>query len=173
MGNKIIIEIVLPIITNQQPMKLNDYLANRLKEVLTEGKWVLGTNFKEQILDLDWKQATQNIDDFNTIADLTFHIHYYLAGVAKVLEGGSLDIRDKFSFDAPPITSEEDWRNLIHRFCSDSERFITLVENMTEENILADFVDKQYGTYYRNIDAMIEHTYYHLGQIILIKKRIK
>jgi hypothetical protein len=40
-------------------MKLNKYLANRLKEIFTEGKWVLGTNFKEQIIDLDWKQATQ------------------------------------------------------------------------------------------------------------------
>jgi hypothetical protein len=62
---------------------------------------------------------------------------------------------------------------LINKFCADSEKFIELVENMSDESLLADFVDKQYGTYYRNIDAMIEHTYYHLGQIILIKKRIK
>jgi hypothetical protein len=154
-------------------MKLNKYLANRLKEIFTEGKWVLGTNFKEQIIDLDWKQATQKIDDFNTIADLTFHIDYYIAGVAKVLEGGTLAIRDKFSFDSPPIKSEQDWKNLINKFCADSEKFIELVENMSDESLLADFVDKQYGTYYRNIDVMIEHTYYHLGQIILIKKRIK
>lgn len=154
-------------------MKLNNYLANRLKEIFIEGKWVLGTNFKEQIMDLDWIQATQRIDDFNTIADLTFHIDYYIAGVAKVLEGGALDIRDKFSFDSPPIKSEQDWQNLINKFCTDSEKFIELVENMSEENILADFVNKQYGTYYRNIDAMIEHTCYHLGQIMLIKKRIK
>jgi beta-xylosidase len=154
-------------------MKLNEYLANRLKEVFTEGKWVLGTNFKEQIIDLDWEQATQKIDDFNTIADLTFHIHYYIAGVANVLKGGTLDIRDKYSFDYPPIESERDWRDLVNKFCLDSEEFIELVKKMSEEKILSDFVDKQYGTYCRNIDAMIEHSYYHLGQIILIKKRIK
>ena len=154
-------------------MKLNKYLANRLKEIFTEGKWVLGTNFKEQIIDLDWKQATQKIDDFNTIADLTFHIDYYIAGVKKVLKGGTLDIRDKYSFDYPPIKSEQDWQNLVSKFCLDADEFIELVENMSEEKILSDFVDKQYGTYCLNIDAMIEHTYYHLGQIILIKKRIK
>ncbi|WP_350286106.1 DUF1572 domain-containing protein [uncultured Croceitalea sp.] len=154
-------------------MKLNEYLANRLKEVFTTGKWVVGTNFKEQISDLNWNQATQKIEDFNTIADLTFHIHYYMAGVAKVFEGGSLDIRDKYSFDAPLIKSEQDWSDLVHKFCSDSEKFIRLVENMTEEKLLSDFVDKKYGTYYRNIDVMIEHTYYHLGQIALIKKRLK
>ena len=154
-------------------MKLNEYLANRLKEIFTEGKWVLGTNLKEQIIDLDWKQATQKIDDFNTIADLIFHIDYYIAGVKKVLKGGTLDIRDKYSFDYPPIKSEQDWQNLVSKFCLDADEFIELVENMSEEKILSDFVDKQYGTYCRNIDAMIEHSYYHLGQIILIKKRIK
>ncbi len=154
-------------------MKLNEYLANRLKEIFIEGEWVLGTNFKEQIINLDWKQATQRIDDFNTIADLTFHIDYYIAGVKKVLEGGTLDIRDKYSFDYPPIQSEQDWQNLVNKFCLDSEEFIELVKKMSEEKIISDFVDKQYGTYCRNIDAMIEHTYYHLGQIILIKKRIK
>ncbi len=154
-------------------MRLNEYLANRLKEIFTEGKWVLGTNFKEQIIDLDWKKATQKIDNFNTIADLTFHIDYYIAGVKKVLKGGTLDIRDKYSFDCPPIKSEQDWKNLVIKFCLDADEFIELVKNMSEEKILSDFVDKQYGTYCRNIDAMIEHAYYHLGQIILIKKRIK
>ena len=61
----------------------------------------------------------------------------------------------------------------MNTFCRESEEFIELVEKMPDKKILSDFVDKQYGTYYRNIDAMIEHTYYHLGQIILIKKRIK
>ncbi|MFP2994528.1 DUF1572 domain-containing protein [Spongiivirga sp. MCCC 1A20706] len=154
-------------------MKLSKYLAARLREVFIDGKWVLGTNFREQIIDLDWNHATHKIDNFNTIADLTFHVDYYLAGVVRVLEGGTLDIRDKFSFDSPPMKSKRDWKNLVNKFCLDAEKFITLVENMSDENIKADFVDKKYGTYYRNIDAMIEHTYYHLGQIILIKKHIK
>lgn len=154
-------------------MKLNKYLTNRLKEIFTEGKWVLGTNFKEQIADLNWNEAVQKVDDFNTIADLTFHIHYYIAGVIKVLEGGSLDIKDKFSFDAPPIKSKQNWSDLVNKFCSDSEKFISLVENMSNEKLLSNFVDEKYGNYYRNIDVMIEHTYYHLGQVILIKKRIK
>lgn len=154
-------------------MKLSNYLADRLREIFTEGTWVLGTNFKAQIIDLDWKQATQKVEDFNTIAALTFHIHYYIAGVAQVLKGGSLDIRDKYSFDAPPITSAQDWSNLVHQFCLDSEAFIELVEEMSNEKLLSDFVDPQYGSYFRNIDAIIEHTYYHLGQLILIKKRLQ
>jgi len=153
-------------------MKVSESLANRLREVLTEGKWVTGTNFKEQIINIDWKDAVESVDDLNSIAKLTFHIHYYIDGVTKVLKGGPLEISDNYSFDSPPIKSEEDWNDLANRFCNDSEKFITLVEEMTDDRLLESFVDEKYGTYQRNIDVMIEHTYYHLGQILIIKKLI-
>ncbi len=154
-------------------MKLVELLANRLKEVLTEGKWVIGTNFKEQIFDLEWREAIRKVDSLNSIADLTFHTSYYIEGMANVLEGGELEIRDKYSFDYPPVKSEQDWRNLVNKFCADSERFINLVENLTEEKLEEIFVDEQYGNYLRNVDAIIEHTYYHFGQVVILRKMIK
>lgn len=50
---------------------------------------------------------------------------------------------------------------------------INQFRNIHQVYIFSDVVDKKYGTCFRNIDVMIEHTYYHHGQIILIKKRIK
>ena len=154
-------------------MKLTESLAKRLKEVLTEGKWVIGTNIKEQIIDLDWKEAVQKIDSLNTIADLTFHISYYIAGLSIVLEGGTMNIRDKYSFDYPPIKSANDWRNLITKFCIDSERLIALVEKMDEDRLYETFFDEQYGNYLRNVNVLMEHAYYHFGQIVIIKKMIR
>ena len=43
---------------------------------------------------------------------------------------------------------------------------------MPEGQLKENFVDEKYGSYLRNIDGMIEHCYYHLGQIVLIKKII-
>ncbi|WP_435624071.1 DinB family protein [Flagellimonas sp.] len=154
-------------------MKPAQLLANRLKEVLTEGKWVIGTNFKAQIADLNWKEATQKMHGLNTIADLTFHTSYYIVGVINVLEGGNLEIRDKYSFDYPPIMSEQDWKNLVNKFCGDAERLIQLVENLPEEKLQETFVDEKYGTYLRNIDVIIEHSYYHFGQVVLLRKMIE
>lgn len=34
------------------------------------------------------------------------------------------------------------------------------------------FIDEKYGSYIRNIEGVIEHSYYHLGQIVLLKKMI-
>ena len=35
------------------------------------------------------------------------------------------------------------------------------------------FADEKYGHYYRNLHGIIEHTHYHLGQIVLIKKLLQ
>lgn len=154
-------------------MKLNEYLANRLEEILLSGKWVVGTNFKEQIEDLTWTEATKKVENFNTIANLTFHINYYLSGVMEVFKGGDLTIRDKYSFDAPEINSEMDWHIRKEKLVKDSESFIQFIRNMEPERLMDVFVKEEYGSFYRSVDVIIEHTYYHLGQIILIKKRIK
>ncbi|MGE0931575.1 DUF1572 family protein [Peijinzhouia sedimentorum] len=44
------------------------------------------------------------------------------------------------------------------------------VEKMDDDLLRQTFVKEEYGSYLRNIEAQIEHSYYHLGQISLIKK---
>lgn len=147
-------------------------LAKRFREVLLDGLWIANTNFKDQLSDVTWEQAVTKVDSLNTIAMLTFHIHYYIAGVLNVLEGGDLEIKDQFSFDLPPIESEEQWKDLLNTLWADSEKFALLVEKIPDDKLDEVFVDEKYGTYRRNIDGMIEHSYYHLGQITLIKKML-
>ena len=134
-------------------IKLRQSLVSRLKEVLTEGNWIIGTNIKEQIAEINYKEATLKIGSLNSIADLTFHVSYFIAGVSNVLKGGTLDIRDKFSFNYSPIKNEEEWQELINKYCTDSEEFILFVKNFDEAKLITAFVDKQYGDYLRNING--------------------
>ncbi|HEY0733063.1 MAG TPA: DUF1572 domain-containing protein [Chitinophagaceae bacterium] len=153
-------------------MKRTLVLARRFREVILNGTWIANTNFKHQLEGLDWQIAVAKQDSLNSIALLAQHIHYYIKGVKNVLEGGSLDIKDKYSFDFPPIASQDAWNAFLTKFFSDAESFASLVENLPEEKLDAPFVDEKYGTYLRNIDAMIEHSYYHLGQVVLLKKML-
>lgn len=150
----------------------NTSIANRFREAILNGTWIANTNFKDQLSGLDWQIATTPLPPLNTIAVLAQHIHYYIAGINNVLKGGTLDIRDQFSFDFPPITSQQDWETFLSKFWADSETFALLVEQLSEEDLKQVFVMEKYGNYQRNIDAMIEHSYYHLGQIVLIKKML-
>lgn len=151
-------------------MNSTQQLANRLREVILNGTWIANTNYKHQLEGLDWTVAVAKVKSLNTIAVLAQHIHYYIAGVKHAFESGTLEIRDQYSFDFPPIESQEQWNAFLNRFWTDTEGLIELIEKLPNSKLDQIFIDEKYGTYQRNIDAMIEHSYYHLGQIVLIKK---
>jgi len=154
-------------------MTLSDRLANRLQEVLLNGQWIAHTNILEQLSKTNFEEANDNIGNHNTIAKLTFHINYYVGGVLAVFNGGELEIRDKYSFDMNEITSESDWQNLIESFKNNAASLVDKVANFPEKEWTSPFANKNYGTYERNIEGLIEHSYYHFGQISLLLKLIK
>ncbi len=153
-------------------MQQTKAIASRFREVILNGTWIANTNYRDQLHNLDWNIANQKYQSFNTISNLTQHIHYYISGVNNVFKGGTLDIKDKFSFRFPELKSQMEWERILSVFWMDAEKFASFVEQMPEEKLNKIFVEEKYGTYLRNIDAVIEHSYYHLGQIVLIKKAL-
>jgi hypothetical protein len=144
-------------------------IAKHFREVHFGGNWT-SVNLKESLEGISWQQATAKVQSFNTIAALVYHINYYVSIVTKVLRREPLDGHDKFSFDHPPILSQEDWEKMLEKTWTDAETFAGLVEQLPEEKLEEDLADKKYGSYYRNLHGIIEHTHYHLGQIVMIKK---
>lgn len=152
-------------------MSLSKQIAKHVRDIYFGSNWTT-SNFKEKLAEVDWKQATTKVNSYNTIAMLVFHTNYYIAGQMNVLKGGTLDIRDKFSYELPPIESEEDWQKLKNKAFEEAEEYAKLIEEMPEEKFWEPFVKEDYGNYYRNLHGLIEHLYYHFGQIVLIKKSI-
>lgn len=151
-------------------MSPTQQLADRFREVVLDGTFIANTNFKHQLTGSSLQLVTGQVGSLNTIALLAQHIHYYIAGVQQVLRGGPLDIHDQYSFDFPPMATQEQWDTFLERFWADAETFALSLEQLPEQQLPEPFVAVKYGTYNRNIEAMIEHCYYHLGQIVMIKK---
>ena len=150
-------------------MSLTAQIANRFREVHFGGNWT-SVNLKESMAGITWQHATTQVYSFNTIAKLVYHINYYVAAVLKVLQGEPLNASDKYSFDLSAINSQEDWENLLNKTWTDAENFANLIEQLPENKLWEDFSNNKYGNFYRNLHGIIEHTHYHLGQIVLIKK---
>lgn len=145
--------------------------AKHLRDVFFGGNWTT-TNVREVLLDVDWKKATTKTGSFNTIVGLTYHIGYFVSAILQVYREGKLDAHDKFSFDHPAIQTEEDWQQLKEKMFSEVEEVAAYIENMQDDKLSEFFMDPKYGNYFRNIHGLIEHTHYHLGQIVIIKKLI-
>lgn len=150
-------------------MSLTGQIAKLFRDVYYGGNWT-SVNLKESLADINWQQATTKVYSLNTIATLVFHTNYYVSAVLKALQGELLDAKDKYSFDHPPILSQEDWEKLLDKTWTDVENFANSIEQLPESKLWETFSDEKYGNYYRNIHGVIEHIHYHLGQIVLIKK---
>jgi hypothetical protein len=109
-------------------------IARHFREVHFGGNWTW-VNVRDTLQDVTWEEALHRRDGFNTIAMLAFHIHYFVAAVRQVLEGGPLDAHDKFSFTHPPIGSDANWQQLLQKMWTDAERFAELVERLPDERL--------------------------------------
>src|SRR5215211_6881515 len=116
--------------------------AKRFREVILNGTWIANTNYKDQLHSLNWEIAITKFNSLNTIAVLAQHIHYYISGIKNVLKGGSLDIKDKYSFDFPPVQSQNEWEGFLAKFWNDAEEFAKLIEQMPEEKLEQVFIDE-------------------------------
>jgi hypothetical protein len=150
-------------------MSINKQLAQDFKNVHFGGNWT-SVNFKAVLSPITWEQAVQELEGLNTIAKLVFHCNYYVDAVIKVLEGGLLEAHDSFSYHLKPFHSEKEWQILKDKFFQDAEKFSALVALLPDNKIWENMADPKYGTYYRNIQGIIEHCHYHLGQIVIINR---
>jgi len=149
-------------------MPLTAQIAKQLRTLHFGGNWT-DSSMKEHLEGLDWKTATTSVYSLNSIALLVFHMNYYLNAVILRLLGNPLSSKHELSFAIPPIQSDQEWRQLIEKTWVDAEIFASLIENMPEDKLWEKISD-QYGNYYENIQGVIEHNHYHLGQIVLLKK---
>ncbi len=150
-------------------MGIASQIAKQFSSLYFGGNWV-SVNLKETVEGLTWQQATAKYFDFHTIADLVFHTNYYVDAVFAVLQGGPLLAKDSYSFNYAPIKNNQEWEALLLKTWDSAKAFATCVEGLPEDKLDVVFSEDKYGNYYRNLQGVIEHTHYHLGQIILIKK---
>ena len=150
-------------------MAITAQIAKHLREVYFGGNWT-SSNFKQQLADVTWEQATTKIYDLNTILTLVYHSNYYVHEVLKVLNGAPLLAKDKYSFEHPNITNQAEWEALMQSGFDDVEEFAQALEQIPDAQLDAAFSDEKYGNYYRNMTGIVEHCHYHLGQIVIIKK---
>jgi uncharacterized damage-inducible protein DinB len=152
-------------------MNIPQQIAKQLRDVFFSENWTCST-IKEHIENVTIEQATKQVYGLNSIFTLLHHLAYYLPAQINVLEGKALIASDAESFILPQIENETAWKNYKENIFTNAEKLATLIEAMPEEKLQDHFADEKYGNYYKNLTGMIEHTHYHLGQIVLIKKII-
>jgi len=144
-------------------------IAKHCEELFFSNNWT-GSAFPAALDGITWKDAVLQIKQLNTIAVLVYHTGFYFKIQIRVLEGGPIQGTDKESFLVPNITNEEKWSRLKTDLFETVKKFISLLKEFPEDELHKDFSDGRFGSNFRNFIGVIEHSHYHLGQIVLLKK---
>jgi len=153
-------------------MSIIHQIAKHNRDVYFGGNWTT-VNFRDTLADVTWQEATTKVYDLNTIAALVYHMTYYMEPIRKVLQGGPLVASDKASWETPAIQFEAEWKALLEKVLHEAEQLHAAIGRLEAGVLEAHFGEEKYGNYFRNLVGLSEHTHYHLGQIVIIKKVIR
>ena len=150
-------------------MSVSKQLAKHLRDVHFGGNWST-VDLKTVLSDVTLEQAKMQVHSLNSIFSITFHMDYYLDVLIRVLEEHVLDGKDELSWISEAPETQEEWEGFQKKTWEKVEKVALLIDQLPDEKLTEDFIDPKYGTNYRNIAGIAEHTHYHLGQIVIIKK---
>ena len=153
-------------------LNLPQQIANHFRQIYFGGNWT-DSNLKDILKDVSWQQATTKLYLFNTIAALAYHMNYFSAAILNVIQAEPISTKDKFSFDHPPVNSQEDWVTMLNNIWNDAEKVAVMIEQLPLPKLREIFSEEKYGNIYSNILGIIEHNHYHLGQIVVLKKLLE
>ncbi len=153
-------------------MKLTDHIAQHITDVHTGDNWT-DVNIKDTLQNISLQEAvTVTSSSANTIAALLYHITFYNGVVLERLKGNIPFISDANGFDVPVLSKEDDWLELQEKNYHSAQSLADAVKQFPEEKLFEPVIPGS-SIAYKTLHGVIEHTHYHLGQIVIIKKLAK
>lgn len=152
-------------------MKITSAIAENIIACFEGNNWT-DVNVDDTLKDVYWQEAQQiTIASPNTIASLVNHLYYWNYILMQRIKGENPLIPGSNGFDVKELKNEDDWNKLIEETHQSFIQLADAIKNFPEEKLEETYaVGKSY--YYKNFQGIIEHAYYHLGQIVILKKLI-
>ncbi|MET1054251.1 MAG: DinB family protein [Pedobacter sp.] len=147
---------------------IQSLIAQHLLEVYNGGNWT-ENSIKEVLEDVSVKAAeTVTAASPNRISAIVHHLTYWNNIMVLRIRAESTDIPETNGFDAPILETQEDWDRLRALNLESARLLSAEILNFEPQDITQPILPG-YSSVYKSLHGCIEHTYYHLGQITIIK----
>ena len=153
-------------------METTGTLAQNLLTAFEGVNWT-DVSIADTLADLSVKQATtRTAASPNTIASLVNHLWYWNTIIMLRMKGENPVIPEVNGFDVEELNNEDDWKKLVAKT---HQSFIDLADAIRKlpDEQLPDPVSNGRSTVGKNLYGIVEHAYYHLGQIVMLKHLVQ
>jgi hypothetical protein len=149
-------------------MEITSLIAQHIIDVHEGGNWT-DNSIREALENVSVSQATTiTAASTNTIAGIIHHLTYWNNVMVIRISGHAVEIPEINGFDVPLLTTEEEWKILQLNNLKSAHDLVDAI--LKFDNNLSDPILPGYDSAYKSFYGCIEHIYYHLGQITMIKR---
>lgn len=150
-------------------LNITDLIARHLLEVHEGDNWT-EVNIRETLQDLPLAAALERTPaSANTIAGLLHHISFWNRVVGQRIAGVAPEIPEDNGFLHPPLHTEADWLALQQDNLRSAQELAAVIKSIPGERLEEPILPGA-SSVYRNLQGIVEHTHYHLGQIVILKQ---
>jgi uncharacterized damage-inducible protein DinB len=153
-------------------VKITELLAENLRNVFEGGNWT-EVSIMDALSDVSYLEAnTKTPASQNTIASLLHHLMYWNGVIVQRIQNRDPEIPPINGFDVKAPTSEKDWQLLIEQAKQSFTELSEAIKQFQPER-LDEPTNFGQSTFSKNLFGIVEHAYYHLGQIVILKKFVR
>jgi uncharacterized damage-inducible protein DinB len=153
-------------------MKITHEIATHILDCFNGENWT-DVNIFNTLNDVNWQEAQQRTAaSQNTIASLLHHIYYWNGIIMERMKGINPSIPETNGFDVPELKNENDWNELKEKTHQSFIQLADAIKNFPEDKLSETYAAGK-SSYYKNLQGIVEHAHYHLGQMVILKKLIK
>jgi uncharacterized damage-inducible protein DinB len=153
-------------------MKISEAIAQHILELYFGNNWT-DVNVRETLQDVTLKEAlTKTKASPNTIASLVQHITFYNKIILERLHGSNPQIDEINGYNLPPLENEAAWELLKENNLQSAQELADEARLIADDTLQEPVVEDG-SSRYKSLHGVTEHGYYHLGQIVILKKLIR
>lgn len=151
---------------------------NRIRGLLAQifqGEPWVGNNLSTTLDQVSASDAaTHWLTEAHSIWEIVLHLKAWRSFLLHKLKGDqhfNIEQGEPEDWPTPPEATEEAWQQTLQDLTQNQAEISDLLENWQDEQLESTVPGRPYS-FYTLIHGIIQHDYYHIGQISLIKKQI-
>lgn len=113
--------------------------------------------------------AARPLGGGHTIWEIVMHMTFWEGVATQRLAGQRAGLVEELNFPATPAATEENWKQTLEEFRASNQQFRAALAKLDPAR-LDQLTAAGKRTYHGEAHGVIEHTVYHAGQIVLLKK---
>lgn len=149
-------------------MKETERISELFEKIYHGDSWI-GETLMGTLETISAETAAKKTNPWNSIWEITNHIISWRENVLQRVQGSIKNAPPDNYFTAVKYQSEQAWQNTLQNLKNSQENWIGFLKKMNEADLEKIYPDNN-ASYYHNIQGIVQHDAYHLGQIILLAK---